>query len=183
MPSLSRLLRIVRSSGRLFPAIRRDGCDSATACLSLLSYRTSRGNGFFAPIREDQLRSFSELIDVLRTSGIHSECVVVPLPVVGLQLVSIKLYLDWMRFVVQQCGTIWDFSFPGRITSDNYNYWDVDHFLPHVAKMMLTRVLDVQNSDFGAHISVADFEAYRRRWEGLEWDKTNAKNRLPVSRQ
>jgi hypothetical protein len=41
--------------------------------------------------------------------------------------------------VVQQCGAIWDFFLLGSITADNYNYWGVDHFLPHVAKMTLVR--------------------------------------------
>jgi len=120
-----------------------------------------------APMRKDQVESFIELIALLRNRGIQSECVVIPVPVAGLWSQSIALRLDWMRFVAEQCGTIWDFSFPSPITSDTYNYWDVSHFLPHVAKMMLTRVLgsDAAGSDFGARISAANFDEYRHRWE------------------
>jgi hypothetical protein len=129
------------------------------------------------PIRKDQIQSFIELIDALRSSGIQTECVAMPIPVANLRLQRINLYLDWMRFVADQCGTIWDFSFPSPITSDNYNYWDIGHFLPHVAKMMLTRVLgsDAAVSNFGARISAADFDEYRRRWEVVGRRTTSAK--------
>jgi hypothetical protein len=133
---------------------------------------------FSAPMRKDQVQSFIELIAVLRNSGIQSECVAIPLPWAGLRLVSIDLYLDWMRFVAEQCGAIWDFSFPSPINRGNYNFSDIGHFMPHVGKMMLTRVLgsDGADSDFGARISAAEFDEYRRRWERVGQDTTNAKN-------
>src|SRR5262249_19016640 len=117
--------------------------------------------------------SFVKLINLLRTGGVTVECVVVPLPVAGLRLVSLQRYLQWMELVVQQCGTIWDFSLPGSITSDNYNYWDIDHFLPHVSKLMLVRVLDgdlpelTKYPNFGVRVSAVEFERHRERWETL----------------
>jgi hypothetical protein len=76
-----------------------------------------------------------------------------------------------MRLVVQHCGAIWDFSLPGRISGDNYNFWDFSHLLPHVSKIMLVRVLGgdlpelKKHPDFGVRVSAADFESHRVRWE------------------
>jgi hypothetical protein len=123
------------------------------------------------PIREDQVRSFIELLEVMRANGIQAECVVIPVPVAGLRLISPKLFLEWMHFVVQHCGAIWDFSLPGPITGDNYNYRDVGHFLPYVSKMMLVRVLGGElpelrkYPDFGVRVSAREFETHRDRWE------------------
>jgi hypothetical protein len=124
-----------------------------------------------SPMREDQINSFIELIKVLRSNAIQTDCVVIPLPVVHLRWTSMNRYLEWMRLVVQSCGAIWDFSLPSRITADNYNYWDSSHFLPHVSKIMLTRVLggelaELKNyPDFGVRVSAIDFESHRIRWE------------------
>jgi hypothetical protein len=122
-------------------------------------------------IREDQINSFIELIKVLRSYGIQTDCVVIPLPVVHLRWTPINRYLEWMRLVVQHCGAIWDFSLPSRITADNYSYWDSSHFLPYVSKIMLTRVLRGEVAemkkypDFGVRVSAIDFESHRIRWE------------------
>jgi hypothetical protein len=67
-------------------------------------------------MRKEQVQSFIELIAVLRKSGIQSEYVAIPLPWAGLRFV---VYLDWMRFVAEQCGAIWHFSFPSSINRDN----------------------------------------------------------------
>ena len=123
------------------------------------------------PIREDQLRSFIELLKVLHTNNIQVDCIVMPLSVAGLRLAPLELYLEWMQLVVQQCGAAWDFSLPGPITTDNYNYWDINHFLPHVWKLMLVRVLGEYlpelktYSEFGVHVSTGDFETHRARWK------------------
>jgi hypothetical protein len=133
--------------------------------LSLVKERYDR------PIREDQLGSFIELLKVLRTYNIQVDCVVMPLSVAGLRLAPLELYLEWMQLVVQQCGVAWDFSLPGPITTDNYNYWDINHFLPHVWKLMLVRVLGgylpelKAYPEFGVHVSAGDFETHRARWE------------------
>jgi hypothetical protein len=127
--------------------------------------------GAAPPIREDQINSFIELINVLRSNAIQTEFVVIPLPVVALRWISMQFYLEWMRLVVHHCGAIWDFSLPSRVTADNYNYWDHSHFLPHVSKMMLVRVLGgdlpelKKHPDFGVRVSAVDFESHRVRWE------------------
>jgi hypothetical protein len=123
------------------------------------------------PIREDQVTSFIELLQVIRAHGIQAECVVMPVPVVGLRLISSKFYLEWVRLVVQHCGAIWDFSLPGPITGDNYNFRDMGHFLPYVSKMMLVQVLGGElpelrkYPDFGVRVSAREFETHRDRWE------------------
>jgi hypothetical protein len=123
------------------------------------------------PIREDQVRSFIELLEVMRANGIQAECVVMPVPVAGLRLISPKLFLEWLHLVVQHCDAIWDFSVPGPITGDNYNYRDVGHFLPYVSKMMLVRVLGGElpelrkYPDFGVRVPAREFETHRDRWE------------------
>jgi hypothetical protein len=123
------------------------------------------------PIRQDQVSSFIELLQVVRAHGIQVECVVMPVPVTYLRLISPKLYLEWMHLVVQHCGAIWDFSLPGPISGDNYNFRDVGHFLPYVSKMMLVRVLGGEllelgrYPDFGVRVSAREFETHRTRWE------------------
>jgi hypothetical protein len=123
------------------------------------------------PIREDQVSSFIELLQVVRANGIQAECVVVPVPLAGVRLITPKLHLEWMHLVIQHCGAIWDFSFPGPITGDNYNFRDIGHFLPYVSKMMLVRVLGGglpelrKYPDFGVRVSVREFETHRDRWE------------------
>jgi len=124
------------------------------------------------PVRDDQVTSFLELLEVVRANGIQAECVVTPVPVAGLRFISSpQSYLEWMHFVVQHCGAIWDFSLPGPITGDNYNYRDVIHFLPYVSKMMLVRVLGGElpelrkYPDFGVRVSARKFETHRARWE------------------
>jgi len=123
------------------------------------------------PIREDQVTSFIELLQVIRANGLQAECVVTPTPIAGLRLTPSKFYLEWMHLVVQHCGAIWDFSLPAPITGDNYNFRDMDHFLPYVSKMILVRVLGGElpelrkYPDFGVQVLAREFETYHDRWE------------------
>jgi hypothetical protein len=120
-----------------------------------------------APLRGMQIDSFSELVATLKSKAVDVKCVISPLPMANLRRMPAELYFAWMELVVQRCNGAWDFSIPSSVTADNYNYWDIDHFLPHVAYAMLLRVLSDDRVEFGHRVTVEEFPEYRRKWLAL----------------
>jgi hypothetical protein len=117
-----------------------------------------------APLLQQQIESFAALISLLQSRKIDVECVIPPLSLALLRLTPLDLYFQWMQVIAEHCGALWDFSRPGPITADNYNYWDIDHFLPHVASAMLMDVLRVGPAKFGHRVALTEFSAYREHW-------------------
>jgi len=121
---------------------------------------------FAQPLRQAQIDSFAETIALLRSRDVAAHCLMAPLPLSTVRLIPQDLYFKWMQIVLEHCGSAWDFSIPTAVTADNYNYWDIGHYLPHVAHAMLIRVLCGEGDpEFGRRLNAGDDLArYRQEW-------------------
>jgi hypothetical protein len=63
----------------------------------------------------------------------------------------------------------WDFSNPGTITTNNYNYVDIVHYRKSIGRMIIDRLYHVNGvipADFGYFVTGPNLKAYLKKCEG-----------------
>ncbi|PIW27012.1 MAG: hypothetical protein COW30_12230 [Rhodospirillales bacterium CG15_BIG_FIL_POST_REV_8_21_14_020_66_15] len=119
-----------------------------------------------------KLADFPSLFRYLRAAGL--EVIVVVPPIHALQLEAIAaaglwpLFEDWKRGLAAICAQIktpcWDFAGYSPVSTEALrkppeNFGDTSHFLPHVGRMMLNRVLGAAGEPaFGTELSPSSIE-------------------------
>jgi hypothetical protein len=118
------------------------------------------------PLQKIQMTSFIESIDLLKSSNIRYQCVVPPMNARTVSWVPREKYVQWLRFILDACGEVWDFSLPNSITNDNFNYLDWSHFVGDVGYLTLVKVLGGSTAelkdhpDFGRLLVRSDSDRY-----------------------
>lgn len=103
----------------------------------------------FAPTQMDALR---ELVELAMEGGTDIKCVIQPMNYNTVLNINLDRYLDWIKNVVERCGTIYDFSMPSSHTMNNRNYREWSHFLTRIGDKVLEYTLgksDQENVNFG----------------------------------
>jgi hypothetical protein len=72
-------------------------------------------------------------------------------------------FQNMVRKELAQLTDYWDFSRPGRITMDNFNYYDIIHYRKKIGGMMIERMYNPKKkelSDFGTLVTKKNVSAY-----------------------
>jgi hypothetical protein len=118
------------------------------------------------PLQDIQRKAFVEMMNYLRASKLQFHCVVPPMNATAVSWVPRDRYVEWVRFVLEECDEVWDFSLPNTITVDGFNYLDWSHFTSYVGYLMLAKVLDgkapklKEHADFGRLLLRSDSDRY-----------------------
>lgn len=124
-----------------------------------------------SPFQEGALASFKEILFNLKKSNVNKTCIVVPMPARSLRLVDPSRYTYWLSYLVQECGSIWDFSDSNSITRDKSNYLEWSHFLLPVGNLMFERITKSNSKklkshpDFGHYVDATNLNAYLQHWK------------------
>ena len=119
-----------------------------------------------SPIQAIQRDGLRKSIDVLKRSNLAYKCVVPPMNANVVSWVPREKYLEWIRFVLDTCGEVWDFALPNDITKDNFNYNDWSHFARDVSHLALLKMLGgtaerlAEHPGFGRLLTRSDGDRY-----------------------
>jgi hypothetical protein len=108
------------------------------------------------------LAEIREIIDICRKNNIALTFFINPAHVQSYLCDEIG-FQNEVRKELAQLTDFWDFSRPGRITMDNFNYYDIIHFRKKIGGMMIERMVNPgkkELADFGTLVTKKNVDAY-----------------------
>ena len=110
----------------------------------------------------ETMAEIREIIDICKKNNIGLTIFINPGHVESYLCDDIE-FQNRVRMELAAVTDFWDFSRPGRITMDNFNYYDIIHYRKKIGGMMIERMYNPgkkELSDFGTLVTRENVSAY-----------------------